>query len=85
MEILPVASPEDPELTWRGRSGEKIAEPDLLQRAEEHEGRDPWWEDGAGSPRGSAEEPARALHAVAPGEELCFRLCFAKMHLLMFD
>lgn len=33
----------------------------------------------------AAEEPAPFLHAVAPGEELCFRLCFAEMHLLMFD
>lgn len=30
VEILPAASPEDPELARRGRSREKIAEPDLL-------------------------------------------------------
>lgn len=41
-------------------------------------------EHGPGAQR-AAEEPAPSLHTVAPGEELCFRLCFAEMHLLMFD
>lgn len=41
-------------------------------------------EHGPGAQR-AADEPAPCLHAVAPGEELCFRLCFAEMHLLMFD
>ena len=31
------------------------------------------------------DEESGLITRMAPGEELCFRLCFAEMHLLMFD
>lgn len=44
-----------------------------------------WGRRGSTAPAAALATPAPSLRAEAPGEELCFRLCFTEIHLLMFD